>query len=232
MMSRSTQKKRRLLARGYTAIEVLVSMTLLAVGAAGVIAMQKAAVQGHQEARQMDMANAIAREWMERLRRDAMLWTPAVGQQGITPPPNIGQAPIILIQQPPIWYVPMARVAPQGAQTDVQSPGFDMLGRDIPTADLGWAAQGSTNAAGVFSTSTQNVLTYCTNVRITPLTADQTLLRAEVRVFWPRDLFSSIDPAICTANPPAGWVNDPIATIQKYHFLYLTSAIRQNVSPE
>lgn len=213
-------------------IEVLVSMTLLAIGAAGVIAMQKAAVQGHQEARQMDMANAIAREWMERLRRDAMLWTPATGQQGVTPPPNLGQAPLIQIQAPPIWYVPVARLAPQGSQTDVESPGFDVLGRDVPIADLAWAAQGTTNGAGVFTTNTQTVLAYCTNVRITPLTADQTLLRAEVRVFWPRDLFASIDPAVCTVNPPPAWQNDPVATIETYHFLYLTSAIRQNIAPQ
>lgn len=222
----------RLLSRGYTMIEVLVSLTLLAIGAAGVIAMQKAAVQGHQEARQMDMANAIAREWMERLRRDAMLWTPATGQQGITPPPNIAQAPTLKILNPPIWYLPTARIVPQGSQTDVESPGFDVLGRDIPTADLAWAAQGTTNAAGVFTTNTQSVLTYCTNVRITPLTVDQTLLRAEVRVFWPRDLFATLDPSVCTVDPPAGWEADPVTATQKYHFLYLTSAIRQNIAPQ
>jgi type IV pilus assembly protein PilV len=225
-------KTRRLLTRAYTLVEVLVSLTLLAIGAAGIIAMQKAAVQGHQEARQMDMANAIAREWMERLRRDAMLWTPSTGQQGVVPPPNIAQAPTIVITNPPIWYVPVARIAPAGSQSDVESPGFDVLGRDVPAADLAWASQGGSNAAGVYATNTQTVLSYCTNVRITPLTADQTLLRAEVRVFWARDLFASIDPAVCTANPPAGWDADPVIVTEKYHFLYLTSAIRQNIAPQ
>jgi prepilin-type N-terminal cleavage/methylation domain-containing protein len=89
------KKFRRLAARGYTMIEILVSMTLLAIGAAGVMAMQKAAVQGHQDARQMDVANAIAREWMERLRRDAMMWTPDATKPGVVPPPNIAQAPTI-----------------------------------------------------------------------------------------------------------------------------------------
>lgn len=213
-------------------IEILVSMTLLAIGASGVIAMQKAAVQGHQDARQMDVANAIAREWMERLRRDAMLWTPSVTQTGIVPPPNIAQAPTIQIFSPPHWYIPTMRIAPQGAQTDVESPGFDVLGRDVPTADLASAAQGATNAAGLYSTNTATVLEYCTNVRITPLTLDQTLVRAEVRVFWPRGLFTSLNPQVCTVDPPAAWEADPVTVTEQYHFIYLTSAIRQNISPQ
>lgn len=218
--------------RAYTMIEVLVSMTLLAIGAAGVIAMQKSAVQGHQDARQMDMANAIAREWMERLRRDAMLWTPAAGQQGITPPPNIAQAPTIQIFSPPHWYIPNQRITPQGAQTDVESNGFDVLGRDLPAAGLQNAAQGSVGGGGVYATNTGTVLEYCVNVRITPLTVDQTLLRAEVRVFWPRGLFTSLSPQVCTVDPPLAWDSDPVQTTEAYHFIYLTSAIRQNISPQ
>lgn len=223
--------RRRLSSRGFTLIEILVSITLLAVGAAGVIAMQKSAVQGHQEARQMDVANGIAREWMERLRRDAALWTPVVGQQGVTPPPNLAQAPIVQMYSPTRWYLPTQRIAPQGAQTDVESPGFDVLGRDVPIAALGAAAQGQVNGAGTFLTNTGTVLEYCTNVRITPLTADQTLLRAEVRVFWPRGLYVSLDPNVCTQDPPAAWEADPVGVTQQYHFVYLASAIRQNVSP-
>jgi type IV pilus assembly protein PilV len=219
-------------ARGYTMIEVLVSMTLLAIGAAGVIAMQKSAVQGHQEARQMDMANAIAREWMERLRRDASLWTPSAGSPGVLPPPNLTQAPIVQIFNPPHWYIPSQRIVPIGAQTDVESPGFDVLGRDVPGAGLQFADQGAIGAGGTYTTNTTTVLEYCVNVRITPLTADQTLLRAEVRVFWPRGLTSSLAPAVCTADPPASWDTDPVQTTETYHFIYLTSAIRQNVSPQ
>jgi hypothetical protein len=123
------------------------------------------------------------------------------------------------------------RIAPQGAQTDVESPGFDVLGRDVPTANLISASQGGTTGAGVYTTNTATVLQYCTNVRITPLTVDQTLLRAEVRVFWPRGLFRSLDPQVCTVDPPAAWDADPATVTEQYHFIYLTSAIRQNVAP-
>lgn len=209
-------------ARGYTAIEILVSLTLLGIGAAGVIAMQKTAVQGTQDARQMDMANAIAREWMERLRRDATTWIPGPIPV-VTPPAYIGNAQTIRLLTPPQWYLPTDRAAPNAPQTDVESPGFDVLGRDLPLASLSQAQQGVPGTTG---------LMFCTNVRITPLTQNQDLLRAEVRVFWPRQLTSGLDPQICTQNPPAGWSADDPTALQKYHFVYLTSAIRMNISPQ
>jgi len=220
MSARTTKKK----SRGYTAVEVLISMTLLAIGAAGVIAMQKAAVQGDHDARQLDMANAIAREWMERLRRDATLWTPA-DVAGQVPPPNLANAQLVQLLggggQLSAWYLPLTRIAPNGGQNDVESPGFDILGRDLPVAQLGQAQQAAEWTTG---------LMFCTNVRITPLTPDQELLRAEVRVFWPRQMYTTMNPGDCTQNPPASW--DLAPPTDQYHFLYLTGAVRQNVAPQ
>src|SRR5271165_2005192 len=61
--------------RGYTAVEVLMAMTVMTIGAAAVMSMQKASVQGNLDARETDVANSIARMWVERLQRDAMQWT-------------------------------------------------------------------------------------------------------------------------------------------------------------
>ena len=61
--------------RGYTAVEVLMAMTVMAIGAAAVMTMQKTSVQGNLDARKTDIANSIARTWVERLQRDAMQWT-------------------------------------------------------------------------------------------------------------------------------------------------------------
>lgn len=209
--------------RGFTAVEVLVSMSLLAIGAAGVIAMQKSAVQGDHDARQLDMANAIGREWMERLRRDASLWTPT-DVPGQLPPPNLPNAALVQLQDPPQWYLPLTRIAPNGSQNDVESPGFDILGRDLPLAGLQMAQQGG--GGGDWTTG----LMFCTNVRITPLTANQELMRAEVRVFWPRQMYTAMNPSECTQNPPGSWALTP--PTDQYHFFYLTSAIRQNVAPQ
>ena len=200
--------------------------TRIAIGATGVIAMQKAAVQGDHDARQLDMANAIAREWMERLRRDTMLWTPA-DVPGQLPPPNLANAALVQLAggggQVFPWYLPLTRIAPNGSQADVQSPGFDILGRDLPIANLTMAQQGG--GGNDWTTG----LMFCTNVRITPLTPNQELLRAEVRVFWPRQMYTAMNPGDCTQNPPASW--DLLPPTDQYHFLYLTSAIRQNVAP-
>ena len=50
-------------------------MTLFAIGAAGVIGMQRVTIQGGEDARRFDMATNIANEWIARLQRDATFWT-------------------------------------------------------------------------------------------------------------------------------------------------------------
>jgi hypothetical protein len=194
--------------RAYTAVEVLISMTILLIGAVGIIAMQRAAVQGNVDAREMDMAQSIAREWMERLKRDATLWVPS--QIAAVPPTNLPRALLVNENLTGKWFVPKARLTAVAPQDDVESPGFDTLGRDVTTLDY-----------------TGTGLRYCTNVRLTPATTDQTMLRAEVRVYWPRLLTASPDPKFCNQTPPASLDNATDA----YHFVYLVSAISQNVQP-
>ena len=49
---------------GYTAVEVLMAMTVMVIGAAAVISMQKTSIQGNLDARKTDIANSIgARGW-------------------------------------------------------------------------------------------------------------------------------------------------------------------------
>lgn len=180
------------------------AMTLMLIGSVGVMSMQRAAVQGNADAREMDVASSIARTWVERLERDATLWTPS--QIAVTPPANIGNAILVNENLTGNWFVPQTRLVPSGGQNDIESAAFDILGQDVDPA-----------AAGA---------RYCVNVRLTPLTIDQTLIRAEVRVFWPRNLTQAPDPNYC-AGVPQG-----IDTaVQKYHFVYAASAVRQNVSP-
>src|SRR5262249_8959991 len=76
--------KRRTRTRAYTAIEVLMAMSVFAIGAAAIIGMMRAAIQGNYDARRLDQANSLAREWMERLRRDGMLWTTATNLTATT----------------------------------------------------------------------------------------------------------------------------------------------------
>jgi type II secretory pathway pseudopilin PulG len=203
-------KARHRKSRGYTAVEVMMSMTLLLVGAVGVMAMQRAAVQGNTDAREMDVASSIARAWMERAERDATLWTPST--IAASPPANLQYATIIsegvVTNAAGTWFVPSSRLVPAAGQNDVESGGFDILGQDLD--DLA--------AAG---------LRYCVNLRVTPLTTDQTLMRVEARVFWPRNLTIAPDAKYCSQAPPAALDTDT----SKYHFVYAATAIRQNAQP-
>lgn len=182
------------------------SLTLLLIGSIGVMEMQRAAVQGNADARELDVASSIARAWLERASRDSTLWTPST--VAVTPPSNLQYALVDAENVTGQWFVPKARLVAQGQQSDVESAGFDILGQDVD----------SLTAPG---------LRYCTNMRITPLTLDQTLLRVEVRVFWPRNLTVAPDPNYCNNAPPATLDTDT----QKYHFVYAATAVRQNVQP-
>jgi type IV pilus assembly protein PilV len=198
--------KHRAQQRGYTAVEVMMSMTLLLVGATGVMAMQRAAVQGNTDAREMDVASSIARLWLERVERDATLWTPST--VAVVPPANLLNALVINENITGNWFRPQVRLVPANAQNDIESPAFDILGQDLDDV-------------------TSPGVRYCVNLRFTPLTADQTLLRAEVRVFWPRNLTVAPDPTFCNQAPAQALDTD----VTKYHFVYAATAVRQNVQP-
>jgi prepilin-type N-terminal cleavage/methylation domain-containing protein len=144
--------------RGYTAVEVMVSLAILAIGAAAVISMQRGAVQGNVDARRIDTANSLTRLWMERLRRDATLWTVSGAPPSASP---------LLGTVNGDWHAPTERIA----DTIPLSPAFDLFGNDLS----------QTAAADGVSP------TYCTQVRLTWLVQDQ-LIRADVRVFWPRGI--------------------------------------------
>ncbi len=203
----------RLGSLGFTAIEVMMSLTILAIGAAGVISMQKAAIQGNQDARNMDEANAIARQWMDRVKRDATLWTPS--DNG--PATNLPDAVLVNENIKGVWFQPKARLAVAGSQNDVESAGFDPLARDLPTT----TAQTEGTALGATG------LKYCTNLRVTPLATDTSLLRVEVRVFWPSQILAQQDDSFCNQVPQSA-LDVQTAT---YHFVYLVSAVRMNVQP-
>ena len=221
----STSRRR---ARGYTAVEVLMGLTLTAIGASAVISMQRSAIQANLDARKLDIANSVSREWMERLRRDATLWTQAKSTTSSTTNyanalllstylaagPVVGAAPaddpnLVSTSTLTAWQFPSIYVTspPAGATTlDGLSPGFDILGRDVDVT-----ASGSGNTAF-----------FCVNIRLNWLVVNN-LIRAEVRVFWPR---------LITGAPAAGWCSSGIESTAvdttKFHYVYTASTVRLN----
>lgn len=190
--------------RGYTATEVLVSLSIVLIGGAGVISMQRATIQGNIDARRMDMANAIARQWVERLRADSMLWTTPAARN-----PNSNFTNATLLQRVTLndglWYQPDQRLA----AAPFWSPGLDALGADVATGDL--------------ADDKNRYALFCTNVRLTWLITDQ-MMRADVRVYWPRGVGAAPDEHFCGQAPPA----DLETQTSKYHFVYAVTALRRN----
>jgi len=109
-------------ARGYTMMEVMMALGVLAVGATGIIAMQKAAVVGNASAKSIATGTALANRWAERLRVDSMVWN-------TNDPTDMGQSRWLktVLTTPNMWTLP----------TDVAgsaSPHADPLGADIVLA--------------------------------------------------------------------------------------------------
>jgi type II secretory pathway pseudopilin PulG len=202
-----TTKRRSL--RAYTAVEVMLSIVVLGIGAAGVMSMQQASIQGNADAHMLDMANSIARGWVERLRRDSMTWTMPDGTQS----QNWGTNTVLIAQigaaaNQGKWIWPQI---PAGGTAD---PGygrmFDMLGRDLTyPAPAGQAAPA-----------------FCTNIRGDWLVQDQ-LLRAEVRVYWPRQLFAAPSNVFCSGLETPDALGTGGGT-QVYHFVYAATAVTRN----
>jgi type II secretory pathway pseudopilin PulG len=202
------ERLRRRSTRAYTAVEVMLSIVVLGIGAAGVMSMQKASIQGNNDARMLDMGNAIAREWAERLRRDAMTWTQPDENGGTE---NWGSNTLIISQ--------IASTAALGTFQNVAVPtagyltampagysrAFDILGRDI-----------------VFTGSSYPGAVFCAQVRGDWLLQDQ-LLRTTVRVYWLQQMLTA--PAAGTSF----CVNDTPDTksASTYHFIYATTAVRR-----
>jgi type IV pilus assembly protein PilV len=190
--------------RGYTVIEVMIALTLLAIGTMGIIAMQKVTAIANRDAKNLVVANQVARTWLERLRTDAVQWNhPSVDRATS----DLGDTKW-LSQVDGQWFRP--------ADDAMGSPTADALGNDVRDADL---------SPGVF----------CTNVRLAwlygppPGTPPPYLIRAEVRTYWLRDGGGGTVNGKGICDPSAD-LNQVTTALENYHFVYVASAIQQNLS--
>jgi prepilin-type N-terminal cleavage/methylation domain-containing protein len=189
--------------RGYTAVEVLSALTLLAIGASGVIGMQRVTLQGSEDARRWDVGTNITNEWLSRLQRDSTQWTePYPGKETL----NISTTKWLKQVGScfPNWCSPPAAVPAAG-----MTGSFDIFGRDLLVGTGG--------------------ATYCAQYRLEWISSPGAaapfsqfaLMRAEVRVFWAR---LELNPVTECANATPDAANADTL----YHFVYATTAIREN----
>lgn len=183
---------------GYTLIEVMMALGVLAAGSVAIMAMLQASTRGNMEAREMTTGNQIAQRWVERLRRDSLRWT-----RGAT-----GADPTLLANTEYLEDV----TPPGGAAAWV-----------IPDVPAGSTELASFDYYGNDSTSS---MYYCTNVRLEWIYPGQAM-RADVRVWWRRrgpsatggnqlaNCASGADPESLTANRQARMVYT--STVLRYH---------------
>ena len=208
MTRTATRRERTRNRRGFTAVEVLSAMTLLAIGAAGVIGMQRVTIQGTEDARRLDIGNNLANEWCSRLQRDTAQWTT----------PNAGALDTININL--TQYIKDVTICAGGfcnPPTVLAMTGsFDMFGRDVAVA----------SANTVYCA--QYHLQWIASPGIAAPFNPAALMLAEVRVFWSRLERNSIGEAGgCAAATP-----DAANASELYHFVYATTAIRENAFRE
>jgi hypothetical protein len=187
----------------------MLSIAVLAIGASGVMAMQRASIQGDNDAHMLDLANAISHEWLERVQRDSFTWTQP--DPSTTSLQQNWTSNTYVISQIATNATAGTFVFPKAVNGsyDGFSPAADILGRDV-------ALSGTSFPGAIF----------CTQLRADWLVQDQ-LLRVTARTFWLRQLYAAPLAPFCTIDGSNG-PSDPNIASQIYHFVYATTAIRRN----
>jgi prepilin-type N-terminal cleavage/methylation domain-containing protein len=62
------------ISRGYTLVELMMAITVFAIGVMGIAAMQKITLGSNLHAKKLATATHIAQSWQERLAADGSLW--------------------------------------------------------------------------------------------------------------------------------------------------------------
>jgi prepilin-type N-terminal cleavage/methylation domain-containing protein len=172
-----SEGRRRTNARaGYTLIEVMIAIAISSIGLSGIVFMQTATVRSNHDALETQVAITFARTWIERVKRDALLWT-APGN----PPAAANRAPAnnYFVAWPaptdaPAWDVPLSL---PGA---FESAGANFHGVDVGARDP--LLQGN-------PVVTNGDIYYCANTKFVTVHTSNLLpnaIRATVRVWWNR----------------------------------------------
>jgi hypothetical protein len=183
----------------YTAVEVLMSLAVLAVGVVGIIATEKVTLAANAHAKNLAIATHIGQSWMGMLEADATLW----GRDGSLSPTTWLEEAVGV----EAWFRP-------GYNTDLGfGPAFDAIGNPL--------LQQNEDAAKFCVDLRLATLTTNNN--------GGGLVRAEVRVIWLRDdgaLGSAGIAAEHACDVEAVSVAAE-AESRLFHFVFLSGGVRQ-----
>jgi hypothetical protein len=190
--------------RAYTAVELLMAISIFGIGVSGIIAMEKVTSVSNAHAKNLAIATHIAESWLDMLAIDSTTWTApgapaAVGLIGNTTWLNTVSANANTANN---WTLPTF------SNTLAFGPAFDALGDPINPAST-------------------TPVAFCSHLRLSwlyqPSTTGNGLIRAEVRVFWLKD-GQSFPGNMCSS----GQIPNVGAATEAFHFVQKITAIREN----
>lgn len=190
--------------RGYTAVELLMAISIFGIGVSGIIAMEKVTNVSNAHAKNLAIATHIAESWLDMLATDATTWTApgAPGATGLIGNTTWLNTVTTNANTANNWQLPVfSGVLAFG-------PAFDALGDPINPAST-------------------TPVAFCSHLRLSwlyqPTTTGNGLIRAEVRVFWLKD-GQDFAQNMCAT----GQVANVGAATQAFHFVQKITAIREN----
>lgn len=142
--------------RGFTLVEVMMSLAIAGAALVAIFAMQESIARGNGLSREMTTATANTRLWLERLRRDSLTWTGVdmVSLNQTSFLRNVNDNPGAWVQ--PVAAAPLANL--------VQAPGADWSGSE---------------------TTIEAEQHFCTAIRLSWIRQPETM-RADVITWWSR----------------------------------------------
>jgi len=196
--------------RGYTAVELMMAISVFGIGVAGIISMQKVTAVSNQHAKNLAIATHIAESWLDMLGSDAVAWNSPSASTSVTDiNDTVWLRNVTANAGPTSWFLPAYNAGLNFG------PAFDALGNPINNI-----AANLPNAQ------------FCTHLRLSwlygaPPATTVGLIRAEVRVFWLRDGQGS---PVANKNPCDATVDPNAITgaVTKFHFVQKVTAIREN----
>jgi hypothetical protein len=188
-------------ARGYTAVEILMSMAVLAVGVIGVFSMEKVTVASNLHAKNLAIATHIAQSWLGVLEAEATLWESDPSGNNLSKTTWLKTAPVN-----PTWF------RPDFVGDSSFGPDFDELGNPIAQNGSFCVDLRISRFNGLEAEKEGSAMS-----------------RVEVRVYWLRDGVvvtpSLTVPAFpCQMAPALVSLQDQS---RLFHFVYLSGAVRQ-----
>jgi type IV pilus assembly protein PilV len=206
---------------GYTVVELLMSLTVLALGASGVIAMQRVTLESNRYAKNLALATRVGEAWADQLHADAARWTLTSPLTNTTWLKEVG---LTCNQTAGVktWF------RPEWNSDRKFGPAFDALGNPV---DLGTTTPDSFTQ---FCVHLQLAWLHCSVPPLGGGAMGNGIIRAEVRVIWRRDddRFASGaafqktgQAALCNSQDVAGVTSD--IALGGYNAVFFSSAIRQ-----